>query len=54
MPLEVDQLAVDSFSTTTESMPPAQRYTEEKGCYSPFCMPTALPEQCPEPVTVTG
>jgi hypothetical protein len=51
MPLSVDQLEVVSFSTT-ESMPPAQRFTEEVGCYSPFCMPTALPEQCPDTGTV--
>ena len=51
MSLSIDQLQVTSFATTS-SLPSAQRYTEEAGCYSPLCMPTMVATQCPETGTV--
>lgn len=50
MSLSVEQIEVVSFETTASDSPVAvQPYTApQPNCYSPFCMPTALPDQCPE------
>ena len=56
MALSIDQLEVTSFDTTPEAydLSPNQPYTPPiRNCYSPLCMPTALPDQCPE-TTLTG
>lgn len=57
MPLSVEQIEVTSFETTGSSADAVAqpRYTPpEANCYSPFCIPTALPEQCPETANVPG
>ena len=55
MPLSVDQLQVTSFETATFE-PPLSSNTipPEEGCYSPYCYPTQLPEQCPDTTVQTG
>jgi hypothetical protein len=54
MSLAVEQIEVASFETTAAEVPAvAQPYTApQPNCYSPFCMPTALPDQCPDTGTV--
>lgn len=53
MPLSVEQIAVTSFDTTTaDSDGVAQPITApQPNCYSPLCIPTDLPEQCPDKQT---
>jgi hypothetical protein len=54
MSLSIDQIDVASFETTVaEPGAVTSPYTApQPNCYSPLCMPTALPEQCPETGTV--
>jgi len=53
MALNVDQLEVTSFETTAFEISPVQPYTPPvPNCYSPLCIPTDLPEQCPDKTTV--
>lgn len=55
MSLSIDQLQVTSFETTAEpyDLSPNMPYTPPvKNCYSPLCIPTELPEQCPDKTTV--
>ncbi|HET7462864.1 MAG TPA: hypothetical protein VFJ82_16540 [Longimicrobium sp.] len=57
MPLSVEQIEVASFETTAaEADAVAQPWytAPEPNCYSPFCIPTALPDQCPETGTVAA
>jgi hypothetical protein len=54
MALSLHQLEVTTFDTMPASynVSPNQPYTPPvANCYSPLCMPTALPEQCPETTT---
>jgi len=54
MSLSVDQIEVGSFETTaagTDAV--AEPVTTPRPCYSPLCIPTDLPEQCPEKQTST-
>lgn len=54
MSLSVEQIEVASFETTAvEVGVVTSPYTApQPNCYSPLCMPTALPDQCPETQTV--
>jgi hypothetical protein len=54
VPLSVDGIEVASFETTAvKAGVVTSPYTApQPNCYSPFCMPTALPDQCPETQTV--
>lgn len=54
MSLSVEQIEVASFETAAPDSPAvAQPYTApQPDRHSPLCIPTALPEQCPE--TGTG
>jgi len=53
MSLSVDQIEVASFETTRQPVDVAYPITTpQPNCYSPLCMPTALPEQCPQTGTV--
>ena len=53
MTLSVDQLQVTSFETSTFEPAPIGPYTPPiANCYSPLCIPTDLPEQCPDKTTV--
>lgn len=54
MSLRIDQLEVASFDTLPASydLSPNQPYTPpQPNCYSPLCIPTNLPEQCPDKTT---
>lgn len=49
MSLSIEQIEVASFETTASDSPVAQPYTApQPNCYSPLCIPTDLPEQCPD------
>ena len=50
MPLSADQIQVTSFETAAAEAGgvPQPLTTPRPGCYSPKCVPTALPEQCPD------
>jgi len=50
MPLSVEQIEVASFETTAGDVV-AQPVTTPQPCYSPLCIPTDLPEQCPDKQT---
>jgi hypothetical protein len=54
MSLSVEQIQVASFETAVHEGVSAQQpvTAPTPNCYSPFCMPTALPDQCPETGTV--
>ena len=57
MSLSIDQLQVTSFDTTPAAydISPNEAYTPPiPHCYSPLCIPTDLPEQCPDKTTLTG
>ena len=56
MALSVDQLQVTSFETDSyESTALAQdTIPPEEGCYSPYCVPTDVPEQCPDTTVQTA
>ena len=56
MPLSVDQLEVTSFETASYELAPIAPDTipPEEGCYSPYCYPTQLPEQCPDTTVQTA
>ena len=56
MALHIDQLEVTSFETSSGfDLSPAEPYTPPvPNCYSPLCIPTDLPEQCPDKTTQTG
>jgi hypothetical protein len=55
MALSLQQLEVTSFETTPAfDLSPNQAYTApEPNCYSPLCIPTNLPDQCPDETTQT-
>ncbi len=55
MSLSVEQIQVVSFETTVpEADQVAQPITApQPNCYSPLCIPTDLPEQCPNKLTNT-
>ncbi|HET7231554.1 MAG TPA: hypothetical protein VFJ16_16210 [Longimicrobium sp.] len=56
MSLSVEQIQVVSFETTaTEADAVAQPAitAPQPNCYSPLCIPTDLPEQCPDKFTNT-
>ena len=52
MSLNIEQLQVTTFDTTPASydLSPNGSNTipPEPNCYSPYCVPTDLPEQCPD------
>jgi len=53
--ISIDQLEVTTFDPMPESFEvvPAQPFTPpQPNCYSPLCIPTDLPEQCPDKTTV--
>jgi hypothetical protein len=50
--LNPEQLQVASFATTSAEADAVLQPVTAPNCYSPKCMPTALPEQCPETRTV--
>ena len=56
MTLSVDQLQVTSFATASPESAPLAPYTipPEENCYSPYCVPTDLPEQCPDTTVQTA
>ena len=55
MPLTVDQIEVTSFATAEAASIDSVAYTApQPNCYSPLCIPTALPEQCPETTVGTA
>jgi hypothetical protein len=56
MALSLQQLEVTSFETAPAlDLSPNQPYTPpQPNCYSPLCIPTELPEQCPDKTTQTG
>jgi len=49
MSLSVDQIEVSSFATAEANSANDVAYTApQPNCYSPLCIPTELPEQCPQ------
>jgi hypothetical protein len=55
MTLSVGNLLLTSFETTTLEAAELAPYTipPEENCYSPYCVPTDLPEQCPDTTAQT-
>ena len=48
MPLSADELQVTTFDVTPEVGTVSNPITApQPNCYSPLCIPTDLPEQCP-------
>ncbi|HEX6746516.1 MAG TPA: hypothetical protein VF092_04415 [Longimicrobium sp.] len=48
MPLSIDQIEVTSFATAEATPIESAAYTApQPRCYSPYCAPTWLPDQCP-------
>jgi hypothetical protein len=53
MTLAVDQLEVTSFETVSYEPAQLSPYTPPiPDCYSPYCVPTDLPDQCPPETTI--
>jgi hypothetical protein len=53
--ISIDDLEVTTFDPMPASfeVAPAVLFTPpEPNCYSPYCIPTDLPEQCPDKTTV--
>jgi hypothetical protein len=55
MSLSVEQIEVVSFETATVEPVVDQPFTPpQANCYSPLCIPTDLPEQCPDKTVATA
>ncbi|HVG43934.1 MAG TPA: hypothetical protein VM890_04365 [Longimicrobium sp.] len=54
--LSVNNLLVTSFETTSYELASLSPDTipPEENCYSPYCVPTDLPEQCPDTTVQTA
>jgi hypothetical protein len=55
MRLNPEELQVTSFEPAARlTAAPASITAPEPDCYSPYCYPTQLPEQCPDTDTCTA
>lgn len=56
MSLSIEQIEVTSFETSVPDSPGVAHpiTAPEPNCYSPLCIPTDLPEQCPDKTAAGG